>query len=553
MSVSRITAAGEALSLAFVGSDQVTASTETRTLSGVVVKFGVPGHTSRGLLRVAPGALTFPEDLGRVKLTREHERDNARGHLVRLDVNADRIRASLRVADGEPGDVALREALDRTRDGLSFDVVDAQIDGDTITSGRVVAIGQVGIPAYDDGRIDSIAAAATTNRESQAMLTPEQEARLAELRAKSNLTPEESAELSALAVLSDPAAAVAAPAAAPEPPAQVAASIPSVPAGVPLADTRPAVTTARPKGAALAEFVQQVTAGLQARADGSKAEGLQTITAALSDITNTAHKGVIEPPAWSGELWSGLVYEPLFLDLFTSGDLTSWQGKGWRFTNKLTMADYAGDKAAIPTDTIGTESSTYEAARQAVGVDIDRKFFDFPNEGFVQSLFEQARESWTINLDAKVAAYIAANMISAKDVEPGGSALAAFPSLLKAAAAAVRALKRRTVGKASFVLVNDEDLFSLFDVSSSQVSAFLELFDIDPSNFRSAPAALVPVGTVVAGVRQAATVRTLPGSPIRVEAQDLTKGGIDEAFFGYWAIEEHHTSAIASATFDPTP
>jgi hypothetical protein len=44
-------------------------------------------------------------------------------------------------------------------------------------------------------------------------------------------------------------------------------------------------------------------------------------------------------------------------------------------------------------------------------------------------------------------------------------------------------------------------------------------------------------------------LRTLPGSPIRVSAQHIANGGVDEAFFGYWAIEEHHNSGIVSVAY----
>jgi hypothetical protein len=306
-------------------------------------------------------------------------------------------------------------------------------------------------------------------------------------------------------------------------------------------------TTERP-GEALAGFYRSFAAAL---APGN-ANRHGAITAALQDITHTAHTSVIEPPAWSGELWSGLLYESEWADLFATGNLDHWEGTGWRFTSKLEISDYAGDKAEIPSDNVTTESSGYEAARMAVGVDIDRKFFDFPNAGFVQSLFEQVRESWTIKLDAKIRAYTLANAETAKVVEAAGPLSAAIDpqtSLIKAAAVVNRALKRRRVGKASWLYVNDDDLFTLLDVTNFDLSAFLDLFGIDPKMFRSSQD--VPSGTVVGGVRQAATVRTLPGSPIRVEAQNLTRAGIDEAFFGYWAIEEHHTRGIASAAFDP--
>jgi hypothetical protein len=127
--------------------------------------------------------------------------------------------------------------------------------------------------------------------------------------------------------------------------------------------------------------------------------------------------------------------------------------------------------------------------------------------------------------------------------------IGAQDSLLKAVAVAVRSLKRRRVGNATWVFVNDDDYFTLFSITQLDVPAFLKLLGVEPENIRSSED--IPEGTVLAGVRQAATVRTLPGSPIRVEAQNLTQGGIDEAFFGYWAIEEHHKEGIAKATFTP--
>lgn len=577
--VDRITADNAGESLSVYAGDTVTASSTSRTLGGVVVRFGVPGHTSRGKLRVRPGALEFAEDLGRIKLTREHDRNHSRGHLVAVDQNAERIRASLRVADGPEGDAAIREAQDRTRDGLSFDIVDAVIVGDEITAGRVVAIGQVGIPAYEDGRIDSIAASQQVGERS--MLTEQQRARLNELRAMTTRNDAQERELQALTTLAgdQPAtddssgegtpagsAAAAEPAPAGQSAAgqstpaaagqsgsdqggqQVAASMPAVPSGVP---SREGARTT-PRGGEFARFVSEFTRGLQERAGGGSTA---TITAALQDITHTAHSGVIEPPAWSGELWSGLLYQPEWSDLFNTGSLTHWTGIGWRFTSKLEIQDYAGDKTEIPSDNVTTESSSYEAARMSVGVDIDRKFFDFPNEGFVQALFEQVRESWAIKLDAKIQAYTVANAVAARDNERaapdpvGNPDIAAQDTLIKAVAVAVRALKRRRVGSASWVYVNDEDLFTLLELTQFDVPAFLRMFKVDPENFRSSPD--VPEGTVLAGVKPAATVRTLPGSPIRVDAQNLSKAGIDEAFFGYWAIEEHHTSGIAKASFTP--
>jgi len=533
----RITASAVTRSLSIsVGS--VTASTTSRTLGGVVVRYGVHGRTSAGRLRVRPGALRFPENLTDVKLTREHERDNSRGHLVMVSDDPTQLRASLRVSDGPEGDDALREAKDRTRDGLSFDVVDATIEGDEITDALVIAIGQVGIPAYDDGRIDSIAAAAT-NPQERSDMTPEQIARLEALRALETLTQSEALELIELVAAEQNSDGETPPAEEETPPAATAAVAASatIPSGVPRPRRGAAAVTAgaartQPRG--LDVFIDTIVTALRPGGGGGEA-----ITAALTDVTNTANPAV-SAPGWSDELWSGVAYEPIFTPLLNSGPLTNWEGKGWRWVVKPAIADYAGDKAAIPSNVISTEPSAYEAARLAVGHDIDRKFYDFPDAGFLRSYVQAVGESTKMELDDKVEAFIVANAVAV--------AGAATTSLLKAAARVANRVTRARLGRATFIMVNEDDHENLMDVTEADVPAFLELFGISPNNF--VPSASVAAGTVIGGVKNAATLRTLPGSsPIRVSAQHLANGGIDEAFFAYWAIEEHHPAAILKTTF----
>ncbi len=518
-----------------------------RTLTGTLFRYDETGLTSAGPLTVAASMPLPPLGL---PLTLEHDRGTVRGELAAVDHSAERVRVTCKVADSAAGDAALYDAKTRKRAGLSFDITDADVVDGAIVTATWAAIGQVETPAFNSARIDQIAASLTTEG-APPMFTAEQAARLIELQGKDSLSPEEQEELDALLALAAlyPPAEASAEAPAEEEPVTAAAvtaaqAQPAVPGSVPAPARRSAVVTAsRPDGqfwrpGDLKRFTDALV--------GAAPNGAQAITAALADITHTAHTSIIEPPAWSGELWSGLEYEPIWSDLFATGELTNFEGKGWRFKTKLVMQDYAGDKVEIPTSTIETEPASYEAARMAVGVDIDRKFFDFKNAAnaaFLASLPEQARESWAMKLDDKVRAYTLANAVVAEGA-------AAQPTLLKAAAVAIRALRRRKVlgrGASTWVVVNDDDLFTLMDYNQLTLPAFLDLWGIDPRNFRSDQA--VPAGTVVAGARQAAQVRTLPGSPIRVDAQNIALGGIDEAFFGYWAIEEHHPAGIAKATY----
>lgn len=532
----------------------ISVDTARRTLTGTLYRYGEVGQTSAGPLGVSPSMTPPPVGL---PVTLEHDRQVVRASVAMVDNTEERCRIAVRVLDGELGDAALAEALNRTRAAFSLDIEDADVLDGLIISGRWEAVGQVEHPAFNSARIDQIAASFNPG----APMNEQQRARLAELAGMNNRSSEEEIEFSELAGLAVNEAT--APAAeetsekepAPESSTPVAASTPvraaarpAVPNGAPA--PREATRT-QSRAGAFAGFVDQFTRAMR---PGNPTR-LADVTAALADITHSAHTSTIEAPAWSGELWSGLVYEPQWSGLFNTGPLTNWEGNGWRFTSKLEIQDYAGDKAEIPTDNVTTEPSGYTAARMAVGVDIDRKFFDFPSGGFVESLFEQVRESWEIKLDAKVRAYAIANAVAARTDErlpfdaTTNPLIGAQNTLLKAVAVAVRSLKRRRVGQATWVKVNDDDYFTLFSITNMDVPAFLALLGVQPENIQSDPD--VPAGTVLAGVRSAATVRTLPGSPIRVEAQNLTRAGIDEAFFGYWAIEEHHTSGIAKATFTP--
>lgn len=523
----------------------VTASSSSRTLGGAVVRYGEYGRTSIGRVRVKAGALRWPSDLTRVKLTKEHDRDQSRGFIAAREDDGELLRVVAKVSDGPEGDDALREATDHTRDGFSFDLVDVVLEGDWIVDGEVVAIGQVGIPAYDDMRIDQVAASQTraasdaVQNEGNGM-TEQEQARLAELRAKSALTADEQAELEQLAAKEaeqdgdqgdqgDQGSAS-------DQGDQGSTAQASLPSGGGPRPRRTSSTTTRERDGQLRRFVAALTNGLNPNTGIS-------VTAALADVTESGvDDGVLSQPAWSGELWSGVQHEREFVPLLGSGSLTNFKGEGWRWVTKPEMKDYAGNKAAIPSDPIDTEPSAYEAARMAVGHDLDRKFYDFPDAAFLESYVRAVGESWSVKSDIKAHAWIVANAVDT---------LLTAPTLLKAAGKALRKVKRNTRTKGTFVLVADDDFDTLMDVSEHDVPAFLQLFDIEPGSFTSSE--LLAPGSVIAGTKQAATFRELPGSPIRVSAQHIANGGVDEGFFGYWAVEQHHESGIVKVAIDAVP
>lgn len=554
--LTRITADNAADPLTIHGVGGLTASTTSRTLSGMAVLYGVPGRTSAGRLRVRPGALRFPEDVTRVKLTEEHDRAKSRGFIQSLQFLPEGIRASAKVANGPEGDKALAEADPENpiRDGFSFDVVDWTIQGDELIDAEVVAIGQVGIPAYDDTRIDSIAASQISNatlNPGETMLTEAQKTRLAELAALTDLTDAQKAELAQLNVLNAASTQTAAADAATSGTSAAASTAEPQPVTASAATTgtatapagAPAPITAGSTGSSGVEVNESPLNSLVSMITGLlRGDRSQSITAALSDVTSAQHSDNVSEDSWSGELWSGLEYQPEFLDLFVDKPLTSFDGKGWRWGVKPQVGDYAGNKADIPSNVPTTIPSTWAAFRIAGGWDIDRKFFDFPDSAFIASFVAAVREDIALKRDLKVRDYILAQAVD--------SGVAAQATLMKAARQATKIVKRNTKQKATFVLINDDDYDDLFDITADDVPAYADLLGVKPEDFRSSPD--VTQGLVIAGVKQAAVVRWLGGaSPIRVQAENLTKAGIDEAFFTYGAIEEHHTTGIVKQTYTP--
>lgn len=372
-------------------------------------------------------------------------------------------------------------------------------------------------------------------------MTEEQRARLAELLANASRTDEENAELRELVALAGQDAGVSCttePPASPEDqaaasaePGQLAASTPgqlaaSVPGSLPSRGSQQ-----RPPRRDIRELYAATARVLSGR---SRAE----LEAALLDVTSTSNIWVAGSE-YDGQLWSGLEYQRRWVPLMTPGELRSYKGTGWRWTTKPEVADYAGDKAAVPSNQPVTEEANWTAGRLAGAHDLDRKFFDFGDQEFIEAYYAAMRESYARQSDAKARAFLIAS---------ANSAGAAGVGMFRAAAVAAQAVDDATGGATvDYFLVNSADRLALMDMTEAEIPAYLEAFGVTPDKFIPTPG--VPSLTVVAGNKASAKFRELPGSPIRVEAINVANGGIDGGVFGYYATQELVDGGIASATF----
>lgn len=447
-----------------------------RRIEGLVLPWGKVGRTSSGPLTVAQGTVTLPEDLSRVKLLRNHSTEPGYcpvGHAVSAEQTAEGLKMSFSIGQTPDGDLALADVTEGIRDALSVELIDTAVSGDQLTAGTLSAVALVAIPAFEDARVESVTASRAADDE--------------------NTTAGEEQT--------------------PPPPARAPRS----------------VITGRGH-APLTTFAQVVEAICAARSGVAGAE----ITAALADITRSAHPS-ISAPAWLGELWSGVGYTREIIPTMTQKNLTAMKAVGWRWKQRPSVEDYAGDKAEIPTGPVSTEAVEVAAKRLAVGHDIDRAYFDFNEKEFLSSYFAACAEDYALKSDTRAAEFIIA-------AAGTGTKITAEPDLLHAAARARQTLRKQTRSEASAYLVNPDDLFGLFQITQLDNPAYLDLLGVDPSKFISSD--LVPAGKVIAYCKPAVTWYELAGSPIRVTVEDLGRGGRDSAIFGYYATLLNNQAGI---------
>jgi HK97 family phage prohead protease len=139
---------------------------ERRTISGVLVPWGKVARSGFNNWRFAPGSLRW-SDAGRIKLNRDHDHKQAIAKAVRLQNEPAGLEGTFQVGRGEEGDKVLMAAEDGILDGFSIEV-DFDEGGWTpdpvddsvrlVRQGRLLGVALTGFPAFDDARVDRVAA-----------------------------------------------------------------------------------------------------------------------------------------------------------------------------------------------------------------------------------------------------------------------------------------------------------------------------------------------------------------------------------------------------------
>jgi hypothetical protein len=271
----------------------------------------------------------------------------------------------------------------------------------------------------------------------------------------------------------------------------------------------------------------------------STGRGSAELTAALADITHTANSWA-QPQQYAGELWGGVTYVRRIVPLIANRPLTSYKVNGWRWAPAPAVGPWQGDKTAVPSNAAATEAVTKDAERLAGAHDIDRKYRDFNDTEFFASYYAAMAESYAQQSDGAALADMLAE--ATPYVAVVGESV--WASIVGAA------LEVGKKAPSTFIVVGAAVLKALVEQPTATAPAFLSLLPNNPlGGIVTAPT--MPPNDVLVGARDAATFYELPSSPIRVEAVDMTKGGIDPGVFGYYATIVNQPLALQTFTVTP--
>ncbi|MDP4333557.1 hypothetical protein Q7F20_09250 [Curtobacterium sp. A7_M15] len=542
------------------------ASADDRTISGLLVPFGVQGNTNLGQFTVEAGAFTLPKDPSVVTLNVQHDHESPIGRATLLAEQSDGIHGTFRFADTEDGDQALNDFRNGTRTNLSVEAKGIVLRAGKALAGRIFGAAVVTKGAFPGATL--MAADAGELPEDVEPITPdEQDATTTEetsvdeqgnaIKTVTTKKVETAADGTTTETTTTTTVAVTTPAQPEDTTNNQEAEVPNATVPGTLNAAAPTEKKGLSKGQAFAIMSARSAGTLRDQTLMASLD--ETVTsqgslfAALSDVKFDGTGGLttgIALPQWVGEVWQGNDYRQKFLPLFSHADLTAKQFKGFKWDVKPQGGTWAGNKSNVPSNSPKLVPVTADAELWAGAHDVAREFRDlraFGDWSFFDAYYKAMAESYAQWADEDIVLTEVLDAATAATADnPAGLSIGAGFSAVIDGAAEVKAANATP----TFALVEtslwkqmaktpQQDVLGYLNASLNltEEDGALESFSIQATD-KLAP------GQVLVGAREAATVYELPGAPVRVEALDVARGGIDTGLFGYAGVLVNKADAL---------
>lgn len=472
-------------------SQTLEANETDRTISGLLLPWEEIGHTSAGSVTASKGTLTIP-DASEIFLNLQHQKDSRVGRAVSLEEREDGLHATFRISNTTAGNDLLEEVKDGLRAHLSIEISQPVIKAGRILAGLVSGAASVCTPAFKSAAVYALTASdnGTTTSEKETPMELE--------------NTQETVEVSA------PAPVQAAP--------------------IYAADNKTDL------GAATFAAVKSGNAAA-------------TLNAALADLKTTSDVGrVYIQEQEVGELFKARNVERKLVNAVGVKPLTSLYVTGTRKTRTFAVANWAGDKAELPTGTFTTSREEWKASAKAVAVDIAMELIEFGSEEVINELYTQALDSYVEQTEAELTTTL---LNEATKITTAFSPVAA----INKAAAQLGAIGARM----DAIAVSPDVYAALQEINSANAPWWLaQQSSVDLRNGSAT------VGGVVLTSNQALPAKTVlvfdsravdyrESKDFKFRALDIAHGGVDISFIKFRATKVTDTGAVLRFTNVATP
>jgi len=307
-----------------------------------------------------------------------------------------------------------------------------------------------------------------------------------------------------------------------------------------------------------------VLASAQATVSASGLHSATVTAAALDQITQGDVFDKVNPPAYAGELWKGRRYQGRYLDLVSEAPMVSQSVIGWRWVEGKTpevalwSPPSSGTPATmndIPTNEVKAEQVTHKGFRMAGGNAVDRIHSDMPSAEWWASYNLESTDDYARKLDALVIQHVtAAANTSALELAAG---LSTEERILEGIGAAVEFSDPDYI-LLGWDLFKELALAKKFDQSTAMASGGEATITLASgkmsSSYLTIPVKASPrsqtdqFGRIIVGSKYANELQSLPGGPIRVEGQNISKGLIEHGVFGYHILRDIDRRGVVEVT-----
>ena len=275
----------------------------------------------------------------------------------------------------------------------------------------------------------------------------------------------------------------------------------------------------------------------------AQANGLFAITdVTYDDATGLNVDSQLGGPAYLGQLWRAVADVRTFIPAIGTKPLTDMVARGWNLeVPEGAVDEWAGNKTEIPSEAVTTSTKEFKAQRFAGGNDLAREFFDFNKTEVISAYLDGMVRRYQQKSDAYALAQTLAGATTATpgtvpaNVDKGLAAILDLATAIYSAGGTPNVVRVAPDVYRSLALTLDGNQFAYLSASLGIQEGGFAGLSFRPDNRLAA-------GQLLVADKNAVGIWELPGSPIRVDAVEIFKGGIDKALFGY----------VAAGVVDPT-